>query len=227
MKTFGEEAAEFLINLSPDFKLPDDIQFLLPYRNDETISIIRSFYGKFYHDNNPRVFIIGINPGRFGAGITGIAFTDPVMLEKECAIKNTLGKKHELSSIFIYSMINKFGGVELFYKNFFLTAVCPVGFVKHNKNLNYYDDQQLLHASSKYITETLKEQIRFGAYRDKAFCLGEGKNFRYLQKINHENKFFDEIIPLAHPRFIMQYKRKSMEYYERKYIEEFNKVMVK
>lgn len=39
--------------------------------------------------------ILGINPGRFGAGTTGIAFIDPIRLENECGINNSFPKKVE------------------------------------------------------------------------------------------------------------------------------------
>jgi hypothetical protein len=35
-----------------------------------------------------------------------------------------------------------------------------------------------------------------------------GENFKYLAKLN-EKKVCKTIIPLAHPKFIMQYKRRS------------------
>lgn len=55
--------------------------------------------------------------------------------------------------------------------------------------------------------------------RDKCFCLGEGQNYAFLQKLNAQKGYFQEIVPLAHPRFIMQYKRKSVDLYVEKYLE--------
>ena len=89
-----------------------------------------SFYTKYYSDNNKRILLLGINPGRFGGGVTGIPFTDPVRLEKVCGIKNDFQKKQELSSVFIYEMIEAYGGAEKFYKQFYISAVSPLGFVK-------------------------------------------------------------------------------------------------
>ena len=54
-----------------------------------------------------------------------------------------VSKKQELSSVFMYEMINAYGGAELFYKRFYITAVSPLGFVKNGRNLNYYDDKIL------------------------------------------------------------------------------------
>lgn len=224
LQTFGEKAADFFKSLRPDFPLPPEFEFLLPYESNEVRSIINVFFNKYYNDNRSRIFILGINPGRFGAGKTGIAFTDPVKLELECGIENTMERKQELSSTFIYKMIEKYGGVRKFYDRFFLSAVCPVGFIKNGKNINYYDDKSLLDSGRSYIIETLKEQIGFGALQQVAICLGEGKNFKHLSELNKKYKFFDEIIPLAHPRFVMQYKLRQVDGYINKYVETLNSV---
>lgn len=83
-----------------------------------------------------RVPILGINPGRFGSGLTGVTFTDPVALADECGISNHLPRKRELSSIYIYEMIRHMGGPAEFYQQFFLSAVCPLGFTRKGVNLN-------------------------------------------------------------------------------------------
>ena len=48
---------------------------------------IEAFFYKFYSDSNPRRMIFGINPGRFGAGTTGINFTAPKQLQEFCGIE--------------------------------------------------------------------------------------------------------------------------------------------
>ena len=35
------------------------------------------------------------------------------------------------------------------------------------------------------------------------------KNFKYLSALNNKHHFFKTIVPLSHPRFIMQYRRKQ------------------
>ena len=47
--------------------------------------------------------------------------------------------------------------------------------------------------------------------RDVAFSLGKGTNYKFLKKLNEDHQFFDKVIPLPHPRWIMQYRRKSKE----------------
>lgn len=219
---FSKKILSFLKNLQPDFSLPSGVEVMNPFQNGETFNLCKKFYNKYYNDNNPRHLVLGINPGRFGGGVTGIPFTDPIRLENNCGIKNGFVKKQELSSVFIYEMINAFGGAKKFYNNFYVSAICPLGFTKHNKNMNYYDDKKLENDLKEFIVNCIKKQIAFGINRDIAFCLGEGKNFTYLNKLNDEIKFFKKIVSLPHPRFIMQYKLKKKEEYIERYLYELS-----
>ncbi len=177
----------------------------------EVMDICNQFYGKYYNDSKGRIFIVGINPGRLGAGITGIPFTDPVTLENECGINNEFEKKRELSSEFIYKLIGIMGGPLQFYKHFYIGSVSPLGFVKNNKNFNYYDSPELMKALKPQIISNLVKQIGFGINSRKCYCLGQGKNYEYLNMLNAEVKLFDTIIPLPHPRWVMQYRRKQLD----------------
>ena len=206
MRTFGERAIEFYSDLDIRLRLPESVEVLNPYREPEVQFIIGEFFRKFYSDRQERVILLGINPGRFGAGVTGVTFTDPVRLEEDCGITNTLEKRSELSSRFIYEVIRTFGGAEDFYRRFFLSAVSPLGFTKSGKNLNYYDEKNLENALKEFIPAALQKQCSLGIRRDKAICLGEGKNFNYLQKLNKKAGLFGEILPLPHPRWVMQYR---------------------
>jgi hypothetical protein len=209
--TFAEKVLSYYSILDLTAPLPQGIQVMNPYKDEYTYAICTSFYNKFYNDTHPRIFIAGINPGRLGGGLTGIPFTDPVKLERECQISNTLQKKTELSADFIYQVIAAYGGADKFYARYFFGAVCPLGFTKDDKNLNYYDDKTLQKNVFPFICESLENQISLGLSTDVCYCLGEGKNFEFFQKINNEYAFFKKIIPLPHPRFIMQYRRKKLQ----------------
>lgn len=186
-----------------------------PFKDKATHLLASRFYRKYYDDKLPRTFIFGINPGRHGAGLTGIPFTDPIKLKSICAIDNPFPEKAELSADFIYMMIKTYGGVTKFYEKFYITSVCPLGFTRKGKNLNYYDDKKLQGKVGLFITSSIKSQLQFGANRKICFCLGEGRNYKYLSGLNSEHQFFETIIPLPHPRFIMQYRRKRLgEYVE-------------
>ena len=201
-----------------------------PFReNSEAIPVVEAFYHKYYNDHNTRHLILGINPGRFGAGATGIPFTDPKRLLSECGITYNGRISHEPSSVFVYEMINEYGGPELFYKNFFINSPCPLGFTStgangKETNYNYYDNPQLIDAVEDYIISHIHKLLTLGIYTDKCFCFGTGKNYAYLQRLNNQHNFFKSLVPLEHPRFIMQYKNKSKPEYIAKYISAFRTV---
>jgi hypothetical protein len=217
--TFADNILRFYATLKIKSTLPEGVEILDPYRNKETMALCRLFYHKYYSDEKERTVIIGINPGRNGAGLTGVPFTDPIKLETQCGIPNAFPKKAELSADFIYAMIQAYGGPAAFYKKFFFSAVSPLGFIKDGKNLNYYDIRELQESLRDYIITSLKKQLKFGINTRIAFCLGEGENFKYISRLNNELKIFNEIVPLAHPRFIMQYKRKLVNEYVEKYLQ--------
>ena len=216
-KTFGEKATEFYLNLRKPTNIPDKIQVINPYEDHEVRKTTEKFYNKFFDDYEKRIFVFGINPGRFGGGITGINFTDPVALKEFCGIKNSLGNKRELSSQFVYEFINTFGGAEKFYKNFFISAIYPLAILKDGKNYNFYDDQKIYSFLKSVIISYLKKQVEFGAKEEMVISLGK-KNFAYLKELNNEINFFRRIEYLEHPRFIMQYRRKRLNYFIEKYM---------
>jgi hypothetical protein len=215
--TFADRVLAFHDSLAlPKFRVRG-VKVLDPFRNPTTRTCAQLFYQKYYADNEPRVFVFGINPGRFGAGMTGVPFTDPIRLQNECGIANDLPKKPELSSVFIYSFIQRWGGLETFFDSFFVAAVCPVGFVRDGLNYNYYDDPRLLKSLRPFILSSMERQVAIGARRDVAIVLGTGKNFQFIDALNGEHGFFRELVPVEHPRFIMQYRRKRLDEYLTRY----------
>ncbi len=217
--TFAEKIIRFNQSLAIDAVLPEGVGVLHPFKDEAAFTITKKFYTKFYSDNAARTMILGINPGRFGGGVTGVPFTDPIKLEKFCGIENPFQKKPELSADFIYQMIEAYGGAEIFYSKFYISAISPLGFTKDGKNLNYYDIRSLQDSIQSFIIESLQKQLAFGVHTEVCLCLGEGENFKYLNKLNKEHSFFKKIIPLPHPRFIMQYRRKRVDEYVGIYLE--------
>jgi hypothetical protein len=218
MTSWADQILAFQKNLSLEVKLPRGVSVLNPYQSDTAFELCKKFYSQFYNDRLPRKIILGINPGRLGGGITGIPFTDPVNLAA-LGIANDLQKKHELSSEFIYQMIDAYGGPEKFYSEFYFSSLSPLGFVKDDKNLNYYDVKSLALKLSGFMIEQLRRQISWGIDTSVGFCLGEGENYKFLKNLNAQHHFFKTIIPLPHPRFIMQYKRKQLTHYLGLYVE--------
>ena len=221
--TFSKKILSFFRSLDLNVDLPPGVEVMNPFKDKTTFNLCNKFYNKYYNDNNSRHLILGINPGRFGGGITGIPFTDPIRLQSICGIENTFQKKQELSSVFVYEIIHSFGGPEKFYNKFYISSISPLGFIKENKNLNYYDDRKLENGIKDFVIDCIKKQLRFGISTEVVFCFGEGKNLSYLTRLNNEMNFFGEIIPLPHPRFIMQYKLKKKEEYIDRYLYELAK----
>jgi hypothetical protein len=215
--TFAEHVLDFYRTLKSPRLTGLDVDVLFPYRDPSVRAVMEMFYRKFYSDRLQRIFILGINPGRFGAGTTGVPFTDPVSLEEHCGIANAFSKRRELSAVFIEQLLNRFGGPAAFYKRFFITAASPVGFTRHGKNYNYYDDPKLLAAVKPYIVRMLRSQLDFGARRDVALVLGTGKNYDFLARLNAEYSFFEKLEVVEHPRFIMQYRRPHVARFLDKY----------
>lgn len=217
-----EKIIEFYTSLSlQTVKLPRGITVMNPYKGenaDAIIDIITQFYQKFYNDNNPRRMILGINPGRKGAGVTGLMFTDTIRLNQVCDIELKEFHSRELSSEFFYRVIEKYGGVERFYSDFYVGAISPLGFSIKNErekevNFNYYDSKELQQALIPFIKIKLHQQMNFNIKNDVCYCLGTGKNYNFLQKLNGELGLFKNIVPLDHPRYILQYKRKQADSY--------------
>ncbi|MET0636589.1 MAG: uracil-DNA glycosylase family protein [Chitinophagaceae bacterium] len=230
--TFAQRAIRFHKNLTyTGGALPPGIRIMNPFKeNPEALRVTSEFLEKYFDDNRKRHLILGINPGRFGAGLTGIGFTDPKRLVSECHIAYHGRITHEPSSVFIYDMIKVYGGPKAFYHDFYINSPCPLGFTSikpggKEVNYNYYDSRELIEATTPFILQSIRKLIRLGVFTDTCICLGTGKNARFLQQLNEEHRFFKTIVPLEHPRFIMQYKLLTKDHYIRKYLEVLHSVL--
>ncbi|MGZ5219314.1 MAG: uracil-DNA glycosylase family protein [Chitinophagaceae bacterium] len=212
MPTLAQQLINFYQQLQPP-QLPKGFGILHPQPEPQVIEVVKQFFQKFYSDNKSRKLMLGINPGRFGAGITGINFTGPRQLKENCGIDHPWGNSSELSAEFIYDLILQYGGPAKFYGDYFIGAVSPLGFVKDGKNINYYDDKKLLAAVTPFIIKTIQQQLQMGFETSTCICIGGEKNYKFLKNLNDKYSFFKEIIPLPHPRFIMQYRRKRKQEY--------------
>ncbi len=225
---FGEKVVAFNKNLKYQGELPKDFQVMNPFLdNPETLIVMKQFYDKFYGDNRSRRFLIGINPSRHGAGVTGVPFTDTKRLESACGITMKSARTHEVSSVFLYEMIKAYGGTAVFYRDFYINSPFPLAITKKGKNgvyvnANYYDDKELFASVEGFMIESLKKHISLGLDTSEVFILGV-KNAAFLKKINDREKLFDQITVLEHPRYIQQYKSKEKELYINKYLLEFDR----
>jgi hypothetical protein len=229
--TFADKVIAFNKQVQFEGKLPKGIRIMNPFREDPAIIPLSStFYKKFYDDHAKRHLILGINPGRFGGGVTGVPFTDTKRLKNECGIAYPGKETHEPSAVFVYDVIHAFGGVEAFYKKIYINSICPLGFTSvmpngKEVNYNYYDSKELTAAVYDFIIDSIRKQIALGVDTDVCFCFGTGKNEKFLKKLNEEQQFFGKIVALEHPRFVVQYKSKSKQEYIDKYLRAFGEVM--
>ena len=246
LSTFGHRLHAFYSSLDLTTPLPQGIGVMNPYKNHATMRCVEQFCSMFYNDNVERISVWGINPGRFGGGVTGLSFTDPVILREVCGIETNVGTQRELSAEYVWQVIEAFGtmqgqneglgeiskkqGAERFFGHFFLTALCPLGFVQETPkgivNYNFYDDKALTAAVLPFMTATMRHQCEeLGLRRDVAICFGTGKLYAAFEALNAKHHFFERILPLEHPRFIMQYRRKQLQDYIRKYCETLQSVL--
>ena len=104
-----------------------------------------------------------------------------------------------------------------------MNFVCPIGIVKTNPNgnevnCNYYESKPLQEAVYPFIIDVIRSQVSFGFDTSVCYCIGSGENYDFLLRINKEYNFFGTIIPLEHPRFIMQYNSRNKDKFIEKYI---------
>ncbi len=223
MNTWAENLFQFYTSLRPDIDLPNGVQWLYPQQNSEVLAVVQQFLTNYFNNTHKRSLLLGINPGRFGAGVTGVNFTAAKQLTEVCGILHPFKQRSELSAEFIYAMIQAYGGVEPFYSRFFIGSVCPLGFIKDGKNINYYDDKNLQEAVTPFIISTIEQQLSFAVDRSQCFCIGGEKNYKFLSKLNGKHGWFDEVVPLPHPRFIMQYRRKQVPQFIQLYLDVLKK----
>lgn len=211
MSTFANRLLRFLTEFPLPALLPDAVQAESPYREPAVTALLTEFTQKYYADNQPRVAVLGINPGRLGGGRTGIAFTDPSALTTYCGITHDLPKKApELSTQFVYRVITELGSPAAFYQHFYLGSIYPLTLLRNSLNYNYYDAPALTQALWPDMQLSLRQQVQeLGVRADVVVCLGK-RNGLFLNKLNEELQLFGRVVVLDHPRFLMQYKRKDL-----------------
>jgi hypothetical protein len=130
---------KFFENIQSDLEIRELLQ-------SENITVLDGFYKNFelvsryykmvYSSEASRIVLCGINPGRNGAGKTGIPFLDFESVSN--LVPNINRSDKEQSAQFIKSIIDELGN-ETYFNAVYMTNLSWFGFVKNNKNLNYYD----------------------------------------------------------------------------------------
>lgn len=230
-ETFANNILQFNDYLSGvSLELPDGFRIINPFNGnhkEQIKEITTTFYKKYYNDNNKRRLILGSSPARRGTAITGVPFEDAPHLQKETGILIDNFHINKSSSNFLYEVIEKYGGVQKFYNDFYMNFVCPLGIVRMNSkgnevNCNYYDSKRLKSALYSFIVNSIQTQVGFNVDSTVCYCIGSGENYTFLSEINEKYNFFESIIPLEHPRFIMQYNSKRKDEFLDKYMNALN-----
>ncbi|EAG9428386.1 SMUG2 DNA glycosylase family protein [Listeria monocytogenes] len=226
-KNFAQRVLNFNEKLSnKSFELPQGFKVINPYSGEQK-EIIRNvtsaFYSAYYNDCKPRRLILGSSPARRGSAVTGVPFEDAKHLQNETGIFIDDFYINKASSGFLYDVMSEYGGCAKFYSDFYMNFVCPLGITRVNArgnevNCNYYENKQLQQALKSFIVESINDQLDFGIDTSTCYCIGSGDNYVFLSEINEEYRFFDTIVPLEHPRFIMQYNSKDKDKYLKKYL---------
>lgn len=226
-KTFAEQILQFNEKLSyMSLDLPTGYRIINPFageQKEQVKKITTAFYKKYYNDTCLRRLILGSSPARRGTAVTGIPFEDAKHLQSETGIFIDKFYINKNSSNFLFDVIKEYGGCEEFYSDFYMNFVCPLGIVKtsakgNEVNCNYYESKQLQEKLYPFIISKLCDQVSFGIDTTICYCIGSGENYNFLTQINKKHHFFKEIIPLEHPRFIMQYNSKRKDEFITKYL---------
>lgn len=221
MLFFADRLQRFLADFPLPAALPGGVEARSPFREPDVYELLSRFAQKYYADNQPRVAVLGINPGRLGMGRTGVAFTDPGALAEFCGIGHDLPRQRpELSTQFVYQVINELGGPAAFYQHFYLGSIYPLVLLRNGLNYNYYDSPALIKALWPDMQLSMRQQVQgLGLRTDVAVSLGR-RNGLFFQRLNDELGLFKKIIVLDHPRYLMQYRRRDLAAHVAHYVED-------
>lgn len=225
--TFAEHVLHFNEELSrKNFELPDGFKIINPFGGEQKEVVKRvtnAFYQRYYNDTLCRRLILGSSPARRGTAVTGVPFEDAKLLQSEFGIGIDNFYINKASSDFLDDVITAYGGREKFYSDFYMNFVCPLGIVRINSkgnemNCNYYENKKIKECLYSFMVKNIENQIDFGVDTSVCYCIGSGENYRFLSELNGKYRFFNTIIPLEHPRYIMQYNLKQKDFFVEKYI---------
>ncbi|MCI9279245.1 MAG: SMUG2 DNA glycosylase family protein [Bacilli bacterium] len=222
-----EQIIQFYSNLENElFNLPLGYKSINPFigeHKNQVKKVSSLFYQKYYSARQVRRIILGSSPARRGSAVTGVPFEDAIHLQNETGIYIDNFYINKSSSDFLYEVMERYGGCGKFYNDFYMSFVCPLGIVKINSdgkevNCNYYENKKLQDSLEQFIVNSIKKQIELNIDTSICYCIGSGENYKFLLELNKKHNFFQQIIPLEHPRFIMQYNKHRKEEFIDKYL---------
>ena len=164
----------------------------------ENKDLVNNFYKQVYSEIQPRIVLCGINPGRHGAGKTGVPFLDYLSLSKFFPdIKNT---DREHSAQFVYKVIESYGK-DRFFNSVYLTNYSWFGFEtisnNHRKNVNYFELPKNIQS---VIEESFLEEMEI--LQPKYIIPLSEKVEQSLKDLKRRRRLDYEIMPrLKHPYY--------------------------
>jgi len=162
---------------------------------------IETFCHQYYGSAVPRVVLCGINPGRHGAGKTGIPFVDYKSLSQ--LISGVDRQDSESSAKFFFQVMRRFG-VNNFSHSFYVTNVASVGFMRDGKNLNY---NELPKSALKMVERNFLQEMEI-VQPTHVISLGEVVQ-QTVRKLLPAS--VDCSMRLPHPSWITTYRGKEMD----------------
>lgn len=173
--------------------------------------IVDAFWDRYYAQAVPRSVICGLNPGRFGAGKTGIPFLDFQSLSQ--LMPGVDRQDSEKSAAFFYKVIQAYGS-DAFFRHFYVTNVASVGFLCDGRNLNYPD---LPKAALAIVEANFCEEMKIV----KPTCLislGTAVQHTARKLLSLD---VDCTLRLPHPAWVATYRSREME----KWVDEYVKAL--
>lgn len=181
------------------------------------------FYKKYYDDGRPRRLALGSSPARRGSAITGVPFVGARELERACERKYDGYATNKGAQDFLDEIVLRYGGPRHYYADLLMAFVCPLGISGVTPrgrvvNANYYDSGALLEILRPFVVSSPRQQVDLGIDTSTCYCIGSGENFRFLSSLNEHEGLFDMIVPLEHPRFVVQYNPARRDEFVEKYV---------
>ena len=180
----------------------------------ENIDIVNEFYKIVYQKNNVnRIVLCGINPGRNGAGKTGVPFIDNLSLSK--ILSKIEERDSEPSAQFVWSVISKFNNFNEFFDSVYLTNISWLGFTKNGNNYQYYELENELRV--EFIKGFVQEMNIVKPYAIIPLSIDVNKDINILK--NKYNKNWNVINRLNHPSWCSFNTERANEWCNRYYEE--------
>ncbi|MCE5361045.1 uracil-DNA glycosylase family protein [Candidatus Igneacidithiobacillus taiwanensis] len=172
-------------------------------------SWLEAFWQHYVPDPLPQTVILGLNPGRFGAGQTGIPFVDFRSLSALLPEASLPKQDSEPSATFFHRVVQHIGA-EKFYRMFYVSNVSAVGYLRDGKNCNYPDLPELARPT---VARNFAEEM--GLLRPKRIIALGREVEASAQALFPDGSV--RISHLPHPSWIMTYRLREAQSWVRRY----------